>query len=98
MKQLFFTTAAIAIPGAILLWISWLFVSGVYSVVSDWYLERELKQIRLESKTRGRDIPDSPASGGKSPPKTEATSFALDATSEPQTDFKLPDDERPADL
>lgn len=84
MKQLFFTVATIAIPGAILSWIVWLFVKGVYTVVTDWTLERELRQIRAESATRPPRSAAKPSGAGKpQDPSVElkaepAVSFALD--------------------
>ena len=84
MKQLFFTLATIAIPGAILSWIVWLFVRGVYTVVTDWTLERELKQIRADSAARPPRSAAKPASSDKPHDpsvelKAEPTvSFALD--------------------
>ena len=84
MKQLFFTLATIAIPGAILSWIVWLFVKGIYTVASDWLLQRELRQIRAESGLRPPrdsapsqegDKPYDPAAELKPEP---TVSFALD--------------------
>lgn len=103
MKQLFFTTAAIAIPGAILLWIVWLFVKGVYSVASDWQLERELKQIRSESKLRRQ--PDqsstSKSHSNKGSAPAEPVSFSLDAATkppQPETPNETPNETNPPDV
>ena len=74
MKQLFFTLATIAIPGAILSWIVWLFVKGIYTVVTDWTLERELKQIRAESAAR--------------PPRSAAKPVSTDKPHDPSVELK----------
>ena len=99
MKQLFFTVATIAIPGAILSWIVWLFVKGIYTVVTDWSLERELKQIREESAQRlTREPTNATESEKKVDPSVElkatpTVTFALD---EPE-DTHDSDDEPPND-
>ncbi|MCA9211824.1 MAG: hypothetical protein KDB27_02070 [Planctomycetales bacterium] len=87
MKQLFFTAAAIAIPGAIFTWIVWLFVKGVYTVISDWRLERELKQIRAESVNRPPREENAGATGKVKEPTDIASTV-------PVVSFQIDDDER----
>jgi hypothetical protein len=54
MKQSFFTLLAIAIPVIILGGVVYMFLHGLYRMIMDWRLDRELHQLRIETVKRAR--------------------------------------------
>jgi hypothetical protein len=71
MKHLFFTGVAVAIPLLLASIVIYMFFHGIYTLVSDWYLQRELKKIREESEMRRRS--QSQPTDADSHPKKEMT-------------------------
>ncbi len=74
MKNLFFTAAAIAIPLVIFVIIVWTFLKGCWTVLSDWRLERELRQMRREAVERHRQLAEAGPSAGDQANVPDSTS------------------------
>jgi hypothetical protein len=67
MKNAFFTFLALSVPLLILGALIYMFVRGLYTILSDWWLDRELKQLRLEAIRRRSEAPDVVQEDGRSP-------------------------------
>jgi hypothetical protein len=95
MKEAFFTLIALALPLVVFGGILYMFFYGLYQVVSDWQLGRELRQLRQNTQQRPdaashRSTLDVLSSMSDGPPVAESTGIftvPLDpafATSRPQ--------------
>ena len=96
MKEVFFTGAIFGIAFFAIGGVLYLFIHGLYTILGDWKLHRELKNLRRASHERRKDAP-APARPSRSLNDLTATEQSVGAEETPLAGEKLTFD-LPSDL